>query len=82
MSSEGIFVGDCKMLGGKASRWPRVDGKPHTAMTFAGTIVGRQPSWGCFGGGAPGPGRSGLGDGQASSGASMTRFALASPGFR
>lgn len=48
------FVGDCKQeLGG--SRWPRVDGKPHTAMTFAGTIVGRQPSWGCLGGGAPGP---------------------------
>lgn len=39
---------------GKA-RWPRVDGKPHTAMTFAVTVVFRQPSWGCFGGVPGGP---------------------------
>lgn len=82
MSSEGIFVGDCKMLGGKASRWPRVDGKPHTAMTFAGTIVGRQPSWGCFGGGGAWAGAQRVGGWASKFGASMTRFALASPGFR
>lgn len=59
-------------------------GKPHTAMTFAGAFVGRQPSWGCFGVVRLGPQRRRAGGraGEASRfGGSMTRLALASPGF-
>lgn len=82
MSSVGILlVTASKKLG--ESRWPRVDGKPHTAMTFAGTIVGRQPSWGCLGGGgAWALGAAGWGEGgRASSGPFHDSFRTRLPGF-